>query len=273
MKRSLTAIGLGLAIGIASPAWAESAREILDRAKAINDAREPKDVAQHLRMVLVDARGNERVREIETRVKTVAQNERKTITFFLSPPEVKGVGFLSFAHPDRDDDQWLYLPAMKRVRRITSNVRTQSFQGSDFTYQDLDLFEDIPDWTESDAKSTLVKAKDTIDGVDCAVIELIPQGKDLAYGKLVIWLQPTEATIRRMELHDAKDGALWKTMSLSEFTTIDGIPTPKLLVMSNEKKGTKTRMELSEVRYNRGIPDDLFTERQLERGKIGEHGE
>jgi uncharacterized protein len=266
--RGIRVAALAFAASMATaPAGAATAREILDRAKAVNDAREPKDVAQRIKMTLVDARGNERVREIESRVKTVGEDERKSIIFFLAPAEVKGVGFLSFSYPNRDDDQWLYLPALKRVRRITASTRTQSFQGSDFSYQDLDLFDEIPDWTEEDAASELVEEKATVDGVESAVISLTPKGKEIAYGKIVIWLAPSDSMLRRVDLYDGKDGELAKTLSLSELKTIDGVPTPHRMEIMNVKKGSKTRMDISEVRYNQGLADEIFTERALERGK------
>ena len=120
-------------------ARAESAREMLDQAKAVNDAREPKDTSQRTKMTLVDSRGGERIRDLDVYRKNYGHRTRKALTFFLSPPEVRGVGFLSWSYPDRNDDQWLYLPELKRVRQISGASRKQSFQGSDFTYDDLEL--------------------------------------------------------------------------------------------------------------------------------------
>ena len=253
---------------LAGSAGAETAREILDKAKTVNDAREPKDMAQKMKMTLVDARGTTRVRDLDMHAKTYGEKTSKAITFFQSPAEVKGVGFLAFAYPDKDDDQWLYLPALGRVRRITANTRRQSFQGSDFSYQDLELFDEIRDWTEEDAKSNLLKENEDVGGVACAVIELAPQGKDLEYGRFVIWLDRKESTVRKIEFYDAKDGGLLKTLAFAEWKTVDGIPTPHKMEMANVKKGTKTSMELSEVRYNQGLSDEIFTERYLERGKV-----
>jgi outer membrane lipoprotein-sorting protein len=178
------------------------------------------------------------------------------------------VGFLSFSYPDKDDDQWLYLPELKRVRQITANTRKQSFQGSDFSYQDLELFDDIRDWTEKDATTKLVREGEVVDGVPCAVIELTPQGKDLDYSRFVLWLDRKDSTVRKMEFYDQKDGALLKTLLLTEFKTIDNLPTAHRMEMANVKKGTKTVMELSEIRYNQGLADDIFTQRYLERGKV-----
>ena len=247
---------------------AESAREILDQAKAVNDAREPKDTSQKTKMTLIDSRGGERVRDLEIQNKSYGHRTRKAITFFLTPPEVRGVGFLAWAYPDKDDDQWLYLPELKRVRQISGSSRKQSFQGSDFSYDDLQLFDDVRDWTETDATSKLLREGEVVDGVPCAVIELLPQGKEYDYGKLIVWLDRKDATFRKVELYDKKDGALVKTLTLSKYETIDKVPTPHSIEMVNAKKGTKTRMDNSEIRYNRGLPDDNFTERALERGRV-----
>src|SRR5262249_27496100 len=184
---------------------------------AANDAREPKDVSQKTKMTLYDSRGGERVRDLEMFGKNYGHRTRKGITFFLSPPEVRGVGFLSWSNPDKDDDQWLYLPELKRVRQISGSSRKQSFQGSDFSYDDLQLFDDLRDWTESDATSKLVREGEVVDGVPCAVIELAPQGKDYDYGKIVVWLDRKDSTYRKLELYDKKDGALVKTLLLSRF--------------------------------------------------------
>src|SRR5215475_4114083 len=95
----LVAAGLVVIAAIAS---AETAREMLDQAKAVNDAREPKDLSQKTKMTLFDSRGGERVRELEIYNKSYGHRIRKAITFFLSPPEVRGVGFLSSSAPGKD---------------------------------------------------------------------------------------------------------------------------------------------------------------------------
>jgi outer membrane lipoprotein-sorting protein len=257
---------VALVLSASSSAAAETARELLDRAKAVNDEREPKDVAQRMRMVIVDSRGKERVREVESRSLELGGGERKSLIVFLSPRDVKGVGFLSFAHKDRDDDQWLYLPALKRVRRITASGRTQRFQGSDFTYEDLDLFDEIPEWTEEEASSTLLR-RERVDGADCAVIALEPK-KDVGYGRIVVWLDPAASLFRRIELYGKNGGELVKTVALRDWRDVGDVPTAHLLEMETVTKGTKTRIEISEVRYDQGLDEELFTERQLERGKL-----
>jgi Outer membrane lipoprotein-sorting protein len=257
-----------VALLAASLARAETARDMLDRAKAVNDAREPKDRAQKTKMTLVDSRGGERVRDLDIYAKSYGPRARRTIAFFLSPPEVKGVGLLSWSYPDKDDDQWLYLPELKRVRQISGSSRKQSFQGSDFTHDDIHLLDDIRDWTETDATSKLVRDDETIDGVHAAVIELVPQNKAYDYARFLVWLDREDATFRKIEFYDKKDGSLVKTLTWRGFETIDGIPTARHIEMVNAKKGTKTLLDVSETRYNRGLTEEAFSQRTLERGRV-----
>jgi outer membrane lipoprotein-sorting protein len=246
-------------------AQAETAREILDHAKAVNDARKPKDTSQQVTMTIKDPSLGDRVRQMRTFRKEYGPRRAKTITYFLLPPTVKGVSFLSWSEPGKDDDQWLYLPQLKRSRRISAGLRRESFQGSDFTYEDLQLFDELPDWTEADATSRLVTATETVDGVPCAVIELTPQGKDLAYGRIERAVARDDATTRRLTLYDRADGAVVKTVALTSFRTIGTVPTPHRIEMQNVKKKTGTIMEFVDVAYDRGLSDDLFTEQALER--------
>src|ERR1051326_3244168 len=184
---------------------AESAREMLDQAKAVNDAREPKDVSQKTKMRLIDSRGGDRLRDLEVYGKNYGHHTRKGLTFFLTPPARKGVGFLSWSYPDKDDHQWLYLPELKRVRQISGASRKQSFQGSDFSYDDLQLADDIRDWTEKDATRKLVRDGETVDGVPCAVIELTLHDKPYDYSRFIVWLDRKDSTFRKVEFYDRSE--------------------------------------------------------------------
>jgi len=265
-RKKVAIVASALLIAFPLAARAETAREMLDKAKTVNHARKPKDVSQRAKMTLVNAREGDRARELKMYSKTYPDDTGKAITFFLSPSEVKGVAFLVWAYPDRDDDQWIYLPEFRRSRRITTNTRRQSFQGSDFSYQDLELLNEIADWSEADATSKVLKDSDTIDGVPCTAIELLPQHKDLEYGRLVIWLDRADSTIRKMDLYQTTDAGPAKSLTLGDFHTIDGVPTPQRIEMQNLAKCSKTIMELSEIRYNAGLDDEIFTERYLARG-------
>jgi len=153
------------AAGLCSPvAHALTGREILDKAKELDDTtRHWTDRTDKMTLHIYGKRGGKRRRDLEVFDKRYPGDEDKSILFFLSPPEVKGTGFLQWAHKGRDDDQWLYLPELKRTRRITARVRDQSFMGTDFSYRDLEILREIQDWTEEEAPAKLI-GEEQVDG-------------------------------------------------------------------------------------------------------------
>src|SRR5262249_33766767 len=167
----------------------ETARQILDRRKALEDTSQHwNDRHQRMKLRIIDHRGGERLRELEVYDRRESGDERKTILFFLTPAEVKGTGFLSFTHKGRAADQWLYLPELQRVRQITARTRNESFVGTDLSYHDLDLLQEMTSWTEADATSKL-RDDETIGGGSTHLIELTPQREDIGYHRIVLWLR------------------------------------------------------------------------------------
>src|SRR4029077_9909176 len=117
---------------------------------------------------------------------------------------VKGTGFLAFTHKGRAADQWLYLPELQRVRQITARTRNESFMGTDLSYHDLDIIQEMVSWSEDDARSSL-RGDETIDGTACHAIDLAPQREDIGYKKIAIWLGKDDLVPRRLDLY--KDGS------------------------------------------------------------------
>jgi outer membrane lipoprotein-sorting protein len=255
----------GSAASLPPPAGAVTAREVLDQAKQLDDTtRKWTDRVQTMTLRIHGKGGGVRERTLKVFDKRYGEGEDKAASFFLAPPDVKGTGFLQWAHQGRDDDQWLYLPELKRTRRITSRLRDQSFMGTDFTYRDLELLGEIQDWTEAEAPSKLV-GTETIEGQACHVIELRPQQADRAYAKIMMWMDQAMLVARKLDFYDAQDAHV-KTLAQLDVRDIGPIPTPHRLEMRNVKKGSHTEVALTDVRYDSGVPDDLFTERQLNRG-------
>jgi Outer membrane lipoprotein-sorting protein len=260
---------MAIAVGVAgqcSPVHALSAREILDEAKALDDTtRHWTDRTEKMTLHIYGKRGGERRRDLEVLDKRYPGDEDKSILFFLSPPEVKGTGFLQWAHKGRDDDQWLYLPELKRTRKITARVRDQSFMGTDFSYRDLEILGEIQDWTEEEAPTKLV-GEETVDGHACHVIEFHPKQEGTTYSRIVMWMDKAKLVARKMDYYDDKDGKHEKTLSLTDIRDIGPIPTAHRMEMRNLKEGSRTVAELAEVAHDVGLSDDLFTQRHLERG-------
>src|SRR5213594_297614 len=186
MRPRLAAFAVVLALASAARAD-ETARQILDRRKTLDDTtRHWDDRHQKMKLAILYRRGGERVREIELFDRREPGDEQKTILFFLAPAEVKGTAFLAYTHKGRAADQWLYLPELQRVRQITARTRNESFVGTDLTYHDLDLVQEMTSWSEDDAASRL-RGEEAVDGVASHVIELAPKREDIGYKRIVLW--------------------------------------------------------------------------------------
>jgi outer membrane lipoprotein-sorting protein len=253
------------ALGTAAAAG-ETARQILDRRKALEDGpRHWNDRQERMKFLIVDRRGGERVRELDIYERRYPADEQKTILFFLAPAEVKGTGFLAFTHKGRPADQWLYLPELKRVRQITARTRNESFVGTDLSYHDLDIIQEMTSWTEDDAASSL-KGEETVDGTATHVIELDPKREDIAYERIVLWLGRDDLVPRRLEFFaDAAEPK--KRIVQSEIKPVGQIPVAHRVEATTLASGTKTVIAISEVKFNQALEDDLFTQRYLERGE------
>jgi hypothetical protein len=242
-----------------------SARDLLDHAHQLaQTTRKWNDRVQRLTLTIVDRRGGERHRELVINLKKYPEDRARAILFFESPPEVKGVGFLQWADPHGKDEQWLYLPELKRVRQISGGAKRESFVGTDFSYEDMAIIAEVIDWSEQDARAQLAR-DEGLDGQPCHVIELTPVAKDLAYGKLLVWLTADDSTVLKIEMSD-KAGQLAKVLKLSDIRKIGAIPTAFHMEMQNVQSGSHTVADFTEVRYDTGMSDDLFSQHALERG-------
>ena len=259
------AIALVLVVACAGVARPETAREILDRRKALDDGpRRWTDRHQKMKLTIFDRRGGERIREMDIYDRREPGDEQKTILFFLAPAEVKGTGFLAFTHKGRPADQWLYLPELQRVRQITARTRNESFMGTDLSYHDLDLVQEMTGWTEADAKSSL-RAEESVEGTPTHVIELAPQREDIGYEKIVLWLGKDDLVPRQLEFWE-KGSEPKKRMKQGEIRSIGAIPVAHRSEVATPAAGSRTVIEIADVQFEQKVDPDLFSQRYLERG-------
>jgi hypothetical protein len=254
---------LALMTGLAaSPALGETARQILDRRRALDDGpRRWENRHERMRLRIVDRRGSERTREIDLYERREKSREKKAILFFLAPAEVKGTGFLAFTSPTRPAEQWLYLPELKRVRQITARARNESFVGTDLSYHDLDLLAEMTDWTEEDARSSL-RGEESVEASPCHVIELVPQRDDIGYRRLVLWLARDDLVPRRLEFY-GEESEPAKRIEQRDVRAIGAIPVAHAVKVMTPAKGSHTAIEVSEVAFDQRLEDDLFSQRYL----------
>jgi len=201
-------------------------------------------------MTIVHKSGAKRVRQIKAWMK----GDDYTLVRFLFPANVKGTGFLSVK-----DDDWLYLPALKKVRRIATKEKGGSFMGSDFSYEDVGSGSFVEDYNAT------VLGTEEYEEHHCYVLELLPKDpEDISYSKLKRWVDKENFYSMKTEYYDVH-GDLLKVLYASEFEKIEGLWTAKRMEMQNVQKGSKTIIVLKEVQLNPEISDSMFTTRQLER--------
>lgn len=211
---------------------------------------------------LINRRGQERVRDTMRYWKDYDGREdfdTKTMVFFLSPPDVKDTGFLNWSYmdPEKDDDQWLYLPALRKVRRISAHDKEKAFMGTDFT------FDDMGDRLVEEDEHSLVGTEE-YRGKEHLVVESVPKKKDYLYSKKIQWVDAETWVVPKVDYYDRKERHL-KTLEV-EWQLVDGIWTWKRAEMRNHLSGHKTIVEIQEVKINEGYEDDTFTKRTIEKG-------
>ena len=186
------------------------------------------------------------------------------VMFFLEPADVKDTGFLSWNYddPDKDDDQWLYLPALKKVRRISSSKKAESFMGTDFTYSDMGDLE-VDDYTYTHLEP------EVIDGVECYHLERMPKDKQVmketGYGRTEMWIWPDNWMLVKAKFYDTKLKFL-KEFTASDIEQIDGIWTATTMTMENAQKKHTTIFTFSKIAYNTTLDDEIFSQRRITRG-------
>jgi len=240
------------AVSAAEPSAAELVQAVYDRPQG-------RDQSGVLTMTLVDARGKERVRTIKQISGSFASGDKKLMVF-QSPADVRGTSFMNWSWNEagRNDDQWIYLPALKRVKRISSEGRSDAFMGSDFTYDDLG------DRHPSEDTHVLI-GSETVDGEACWVVESVPKDPKDFYSKTTTWISKTKPLGVKRDYYD-KRGTLLKTLRIAEAERIAGVWVIAKTEMRNVQKKTSTRMEFSDIAVDAGIGEDAFTERAMTRG-------
>ncbi|NOQ29671.1 MAG: outer membrane lipoprotein-sorting protein [Helicobacteraceae bacterium] len=186
-----------------------------------------------MQMTLVNASGATRVRDMKIKTLELSGGD-KSLMEFDSPADVKGTKFLNYEHADRDDDQWLYLPALKRVKRISSKNKSGSFMGSQFSYEDLGAF-NIDKYTYKDepAKEVTYEGKKYLENI------ATPKSKYSGYTSQVTLIDPSSFLAYKVDYYDRKHSLL-KSATYSEYKKIGGIWRIGKIVMLNHQNNKKT---------------------------------
>ncbi len=216
------------------------------------------DMMAEMQMILRNKQGEESLREIHMQSLEQENDGDKSLTVFDKPLDVKGTAFLSFSHAVGADDQWLYLPALKRVKRISSRNKSGPFMGSEFAYEDLSSFE-LEKYTYKYIKD------ETMNEQECFVVEQYPVDKNSGYTRRVVWIDKQEYRVQRAEFYDRKNSEL-KTLSYSGYKQyLNRYWRPDQMDMINHQTGKSTELRWMNYQFGNGLSEADFNKNSLKR--------
>jgi outer membrane lipoprotein-sorting protein len=199
-------------------------------------------------------------RLMEIAILEVPDDGTRTIVGFNNPLDVKGTKVLTYSHAARDDEQWIYLPAFKRVKQIADASKTTSFMGSEFTYEDLNSLNiQVPKFSYR-----FLKTED-LDGTPCFVVERTPRYARSAYKRQVVWIDQRRYVVNKIDYYDTKD-ALVKTLMLAGFHQYaDTFWRAGEMNMTNHQTGDSTQLTWSGYKFKNGLSAGEFSTSALTR--------
>jgi len=238
-------------------------RQIYEKVNARDDGEH---VTRKFRLELTDRRGVTRTEETIGYRKYFG-DEKRTVLFYTAPNNVRGTGFLTFDYADAsvDDDQWLYLPALRKVRRISASDRGDNFLGTDFTYEEIKKEGkiEIEDYTYE------VLGEEIIDGFPTIKVQSTPVNseieKELGVSKVVSYIDPN-IWMARKSVHWDVNGNKLKTIVTPKIEQIDGIWSNRNTLITNHKTGHQTNMTFFDIDFESSVRDSIFSKQSLQRG-------
>jgi outer membrane lipoprotein-sorting protein len=216
------------------------------------------DSTASMKMLLRNKQGQESTRDIRVRTLEQVDDGDKSLTIFDQPADVKGTAFLSFTHKTGPDDQWLYLPALKRVKRISSRNKSGPFMGSEFAYEDISS-QELEKYTYKYLRDEMFQ------GMDCFVIERDPVDEYSGYTRQVVWIDKAEYRPQQIVYYDRKNAKL-KTLVFSDYRQyLDTYWRAHVMEMENHQTGKSTRLTWSDYRFQTGLTERDFNRNNLDR--------
>ncbi len=211
-------------------------------------------------MILRNRHGQESRRDIRLRTLEVDGDGDKSLSIFDRPRDVEGTAFLSFSHTTGNDDQWLYLPALSRVKRISTSNKSGPFMGSEFSYEDISS-QEVDEYTYTWIRD------EPLDGQDMYVIERVPVDKNSGYTKLVTWIDKEHFRTMKVEFYDRK-GSLMKTLTYESYRQYLGqYWRSDQMNMVNHQTGKSTVLEWTNYKFQTGLTDRDFDRNALKRAR------
>jgi outer membrane lipoprotein-sorting protein len=253
---------LALPLLISFSAHAETAEE-----KGLTIAKEAdlrdtgfKDSIANMTMELKNKMGKTSIRVVRVKTLEVIGDGDKGLSIFDKPRDIKGTASLTYSHALKPDEQWLYLPALKRVKRISSKNKSGPFMGSEFAYEDISS-------QEIDKYSYKYIKDEALNGIDCFVVERYPAYKHSGYTRQVAWINKNEYRPEKIVFYDRKNSLL-KTLNYSGYQQyLNKYWRPDAMHMVNHQTGKSTMLSWQSYKFQTGLRDKDFNRNSLKRAK------
>jgi len=219
-----------------------------------------KDSTSTMVMVLSDQYGQSTQRAIRNRTLEGSSEGDLSLVIFDSPGDVRGTAFLSHTKKAGSDDQWLFLPALKRVKRIASSNKAGPFMGSEFAYEDISS-QEVEKYTYNYLRD------EKVNGLDCFLVEYDPVDRKSGYSRQLVWIDKKEYRLQKIEFYDRKNSLL-KTLSYADYNKFLGkYWRADTLSMENHQTGKKTQLQFSDWAFQTGMTEKDFQKNALKRIK------
>ena len=211
-------------------------------------------------MTLRTADGKEASREMRMLDLEVENDGDKSLTIFDAPKDVEGTALLTWSHKVGDDDVWLYLPSLARVKRIASNNKSGAFMGSEFAFEDITS-------PEVEKYTYRYLRDEKLDGQDCTVVEQVPAYPNSGYSKQVVWRDKAEYRVQKIEYYDRRN-EMFKTLRESDYKKyLDRYWFAGRYDMANHKTGRSTTLAMKNYKFRNGYTARDFDQTSLERAR------
>lgn len=212
----------------------------------------------NMKMILTDRKGRSATREIRIKNLEVGGDGDKSMSIFDTPRDIKGTVMLTFSHKLDMDDQWLYLPALKRVKRISSRNKSGPFMGSEFAYEDLGS-------QEVEKYEHIYLGENQLNGIVTFKIKRVPNYKYTGYKKQIIWIDKDRYIPLRIDFYDRKDSLL-KTLTFNKYQQyLNKYWRALEMEVVNHQNGKKTKLLWSNYKFDNGLKDSDFKSNKLKR--------
>ena len=254
----LMALGLTLSIAFNPlPARADQADTIAQEAdKRLHGFG---DSTASMKMTLINPSGQTAERALRVQNLETGTDGDRSLMIFDTPRDVAGTALLTHTQPGSDDLQWLYLPAISRVKQIAAGNKSGPFMGSEFAFEDI-----VTSYWQKYSYSFVREEK--CEALTCAVIERKPKDANSGYTRQQVWIDKQDYLIRRIDFYDRKNSLL-KTYTTSGFQKVQGQWRPASMLMVNVQNRKQTRLDWSEFKFKTGLKKDDFTENALKRAR------